>query len=102
MRPSGSHNAVLGNGVRRKFSWGGFIHWHRVDICIWFALFLTSQFYVIVLFPSQRFGEVCWHKMHVFLYIHSPYFMCHCTINYWRPKLAYRRKIHATLRYSSS
>jgi len=31
------------------------------------------------MFPNQRFGEVCWHNMHVFLYIHSPYFMCHCT-----------------------
>jgi len=71
-------------GVRRKFSWGGFIQWHRVVICIWCALFVMSQFDVIVLFPSQRFGEVCWHNMHIFLYIHSSYFMCQCTeyINY--------------------
>ena len=36
-----------------------FIQWHRVVICIWCALFVTSQFDVIVLFPNQRFGEVC-------------------------------------------
>ena len=67
------------SGVRRKFSWGGFIQWHRVVICICCALFVTSQFYVIVLFLHQRFSEVRWHNMHVLLYIHSPYFMCHCT-----------------------
>jgi len=27
------------SGVRRKFSWGGFIQWHLVVICIWCALF---------------------------------------------------------------
>jgi len=70
------HNA---SGVRRKFSWGGFIQWHRVVICICCALFVTSQFEVIVLFPNQRFSEVRWHNMHVLLYIHSLYFMCHCT-----------------------
>jgi len=40
------------------FYGGGFIQWHMVDICIWCALFLTSQFDVIVMFPKQRFGEV--------------------------------------------
>jgi len=67
------------SGIRKNFSWGGFIQWHRVVICIWCALFVTSQFDVIVLFPNQRFGEVCWHNMHIFLYIHSSYFMCQCT-----------------------
>jgi len=28
-------------------------------ICIWCALFVTSQNDVIALFPNQRFGEVC-------------------------------------------
>ena len=28
---------------------------------------------------NQPFGEVCWHNMHIFLYIHSSYFMCQCT-----------------------
>jgi len=46
------------SGVRRKFSWGGFIQWHRLVICICCALFVTSQFDVIVLFPNQRFSEV--------------------------------------------
>ena len=62
-----------------NFHGGGFIQWHRVVICICCALFVTSQFDVIVLFPNQRFSEVRWQNMHVFLYIHSPYFMCHCT-----------------------
>jgi len=57
----------------------GFIQWHRVVICTWCALFVTSQNDVIVLFPNQRFGEVCWHNMHIFVYIHSSYFMCQCT-----------------------
>jgi len=47
------------SGVRRKFSWGGFNQWHRVVICIWCALIVTSQSGVIFLFPNQRFGEVC-------------------------------------------
>ena len=63
----------------RKLFMGGFIQRHRVVICIWCALFVTSQNDVIVLFPNQRFGEVCWHNMHIFLYIHSSYFMCQCT-----------------------
>jgi len=32
---------------------------HMVVICIWCALFVTSQFDVISMFPNQRFGEVC-------------------------------------------
>jgi len=28
------------SGVRRKFSWGGFIQWHMVVICVWCALFV--------------------------------------------------------------
>jgi len=47
------------SGVRRKFSWGGFIQWHGAVICIWCALIVTSEFDVIVLLPNQRFGEVC-------------------------------------------
>jgi len=37
----------------------GFIQWHMVTVCIWCALFVTSQFDVIFMFPNQRFGEVC-------------------------------------------
>jgi len=54
--------------VRRKFSWGVFIQWHMVVTCIGCALFVTSQFDVIVMFPKQRFGGVCWHNMHIFLH----------------------------------
>jgi len=38
-----------------------------VVICIWCALFVTSQFDVIFMFPNQRFGEVCWHERHILL-----------------------------------
>jgi len=34
---------------------GGFIQWQMVVICIWSALFVTSQFDVIFMFSS----EVC-------------------------------------------
>jgi len=47
------------SGVRRKFSWGGLVQCHMVVICFWCALFVTSQFDVISMFPNQRFGEVC-------------------------------------------
>jgi len=42
-----------------NFHGGGFTQWHRVVICIWCAVLVTSQFDVIVLFPNQRFCEVC-------------------------------------------
>jgi len=35
---------------------GGFIQWHKVFICLWCAVFVTSQFDVILMFPNQRFG----------------------------------------------
>jgi len=101
-----SEKLLKNSGVRRKSSWVGFIQWHRVVICIWCALFVTSQFDVIVLFPNQRFGEVFRHNMHIFLYIHSTYFMCHCTE--YKP-LALQVRLseekytqRSTLRYSSS
>jgi len=31
--------------------------WQMVVICIWCALFVTSQFDIIFMFPNQRFGE---------------------------------------------
>ena len=56
------------SAVRRKFSWGGgFVQGHMV-ICIWCALFVMSQFDVIVMFSNQRFGKVCWHSTHIFLH----------------------------------
>jgi len=50
---------VVVSGVRRKFSWGGFIQWHMVVICIWCALFITSQFNVIFMLPNHPFREIC-------------------------------------------
>jgi len=60
--------ATVSSGVRRNFSWGDFIQWHMMVICIWCALFVTSQFDVIVIFPNQHFGEACCHNTHVSLH----------------------------------
>ena len=49
---------VMFSGLRRKVSCG-FIQRHMLVICTWCALFVTSQFDVIFMFPIQRFGEVC-------------------------------------------
>jgi len=65
-----------------NFQGGGFIQWLVVVICIWWALFVTSEFEVITIFPNQRFGEVCWHKMHAPLRHAFP-----LNINYQRSKL---------------
>jgi len=55
------------------------IQWHVVVTCIWCVLFATPQFAVIVMFQTNvlaKFVDI----MHIFLlYIHSPYFMRHCT-----------------------
>jgi len=61
----------------KNFHGGFFIQWHVVVICIWFELFVTSQFDVIFMFSNQHFGEGCCHNMHIIL--HALYFTCHCT-----------------------
>jgi len=38
-----------------------------VVICIWYPLFVTSQFDVIFMFPNQRFGKVSGHNMRILL-----------------------------------
>jgi len=43
----------------QKIFMGGLVQGHMVVICIWCALFVTSQFDIISMFPNQRFGEVC-------------------------------------------
>jgi len=53
-----SHVACI-SCVRRKFSLVGIIQWHMVVIRIWCALFVTSQFDVVFMFPNQPFAEVC-------------------------------------------
>jgi len=58
-----------------NFHGGVLIEWHMVVICIWSALFVTSQFYVIFMFPNQRFDEICWHNMHILLHALSFFHM---------------------------
>jgi len=54
---------VVSNQWRTQKIFMGGIHsviqWHMVVICIWCALFVMSQYDVIVMFPNGRFGEVC-------------------------------------------
>jgi len=49
-----------------------------VAICIWCALFVTSQFDVIFIFWTNILAKfvdiIC-----IFFFTHSPYFMCLCT-----------------------
>jgi len=45
--------------TQKIFMGGGLVQDHMVVICIWCALFVTSQFDVVSMFPNQRFGEVC-------------------------------------------
>jgi len=33
-----------------------------------YTLFVTSQSDVMFKFPNLRFGEVCWHNMHIILH----------------------------------
>jgi len=80
---------------------GVFNQWHVVVICIWCALFVSSQFDVIFMFPNQRSGDVCWHNMHSFLHPLILYVIA-LNINYQRSKLDYQRKVNSTLRHSSS
>jgi len=30
-----------------------------------YTMFVTSQYDVILTFANQRFGEVCWHNVHI-------------------------------------
>jgi len=50
-------NAPLQWRTHKIFKGGG--QWHIVVICLWCALFVTSQFDVIFMIPNERFGEVC-------------------------------------------
>jgi len=85
------------SGVHRKFSWG-FIQWHMVVICICCALFVTSQFDVIFMFPNQRFAkfvDIIW----IFVYTHSPQFMCHWTeikLSALQVRISEENKLNAT------
>jgi len=86
----------------QKIFMGGFIQWHMVVICIWCVLFVTSQFDVMFMFPSQRFREVV-DTTCILFYTHSPYFTCHCTeckLQYQRSKLDIRGEY--TQRYDTA
>jgi len=41
--------------------------WRVANVAV-YTLFATSQSAVIFTFANQRFGEVCWHNMHIILY----------------------------------
>jgi len=49
-----------------------------VVICIWCALFVTSQFGVIPCFQTNVLAKFV-DMICIFFYNHSSYFMCHCT-----------------------
>jgi len=57
-RSDSAHPTAYGENFR-----GGFIQWHMVIICTWCALFVTSQFDDMFMFPNQRFGEQ--HNTHI-------------------------------------
>jgi len=56
---------------------GAFIQWHMVAVCIWCALFVTSQFDVIFMFPNQRFAK-CVDTSGVVAYLAAPGFCRFC------------------------
>ena len=59
---------------------------------------MASQFDVIFMFPNQRFGEACWHNMHIIPHT-LPYFMCHCTeykLSELQVRISEENKLNAT------
>ena len=79
-----------------NFYGGGLVQGHVV--VIWCALFVTSQFNVIFMFPNYVLAKfvdiIC-----IFLYIHSPYLMCHCTeykLSALQVGLSEKNKLNAT------
>jgi len=64
---------------------------------------MTSEFDAIFMFPSQVFGEICLHNMHVILHALSLFFcVTALNTNYQLSKVRYQRKMHLTLWHSSS
>ena len=86
------------SGVRRKFSWGGLVQRHRWSFvfgvrCLWrhnltsFPCFQTNVF-------AKFVDAIC-----ILFYIHSPYFMCHCTeykLSALQVRISEKNKIKAT------
>jgi len=48
------------SGVHRNFPWG--VHSVAYGGHLYLVCYVCD---VIVMFPNQRFGEVCWHNMHI-------------------------------------
>jgi len=61
---------VYASGVGRKFSWGFFIQWQMVVICIWCALFVTSY----SSFQTNVLAKFVYITGKIF-YTHSPDFV---------------------------
>jgi len=85
--------------LRRNFSWGeGVIQWHMVVICIWCALFVTSQFDVMFMFTNNVLTKFV-DTICIFFYTHSPYFVSHCTeykLSALQVRISEENKINAT------
>ena len=76
-----------------NFRGGGFIQRHMVVICIWCALFVTSQFDAI--FILAKFVDI----IRIFFHAHSPYFMCYCIeykLSALQVKISEKNKLNAT------
>jgi len=73
----------------QKIFMGGFIQWHMVVLCIWCALFVTSQFDVIFMFSHQRFAKFVDRKC--IFSTHAPLTLCHST-KYKQSGLQVRKK----------
>jgi len=61
-----------------------------------YTLFVTSQYDIIFTCATQRYGEVCWHIMHIILHALSLLVVVQCVtvmnINYQHSKLGDRSK----------
>jgi len=51
----------------QKMFIGGFVQRHVEVICIWYVLFLMSQFDNIILSLNHRFCKVCTYNMHILI-----------------------------------
>jgi len=63
-----SYKVFESSGVHRKFSWRGLHSVAYGGHLYWCALFVTSQFDVIFMFPNERFREFSWHNIHILLH----------------------------------
>jgi len=52
--------------------------WRKGVILTGYTLFVTSQYDVMFTFANQRFGEVCWHNLHIVLHALSLLVVVQC------------------------